>query len=276
MIFGSIKKILGLDPNDRALKTYNGFVDIINSYADDIKSKSDDELKARANELKSHSQDLNDILPEVFAIVREVSERTINLRHYDVQLIGGMALHDGRIAEMKTGEGKTLAATLAVVLNAFQGKGVHLVTVNDYLAKRDAEWMSPIYNFLGLNVGVIYPYMPNEERLAAYQADITYGTNSEFGFDYLRDNMVLRLDEKVQRGHNFCIVDEVDSILIDEARTPLIISGASDDDTSLYVKADSAARYLKEGRDFEKDEKERSISLTEAGIQIFKDSRVIF
>ena len=267
MIFGSIKKILGLDPNDRALKTYNGFVDIINSYADDIKSKSDDELKARANELKSHSQDLNDILPEVFAIVREVSERTINLRHYDVQLIGGMALHDGRIAEMKTGEGKTLAATLAVVLNAFQGKGVHLVTVNDYLAKRDAEWMSPIYNFLGLNVGVIYPYMPNEERLAAYQADITYGTNSEFGFDYLRDNMVLRLDEKVQRGHNFCIVDEVDSILIDEARTPLIISGASDDDTSLYVKADSAARYLKEGRDFEKDEKERSISLTEAGIQ---------
>ena len=271
MIFSSIKKILGLDPNDRALKTYNGFVDIINSYADNIKSKSDDELKARANELKSHALDspdaLNDILPEVFAIVREVSQRTINLRHYDVQLIGGMALHDGRIAEMKTGEGKTLAATLAVVLNAFKGEGVHLVTVNDYLAKRDAEWMSPIYNFLGLNVGVIYPYMPNEERLAAYKADITYGTNSEFGFDYLRDNMVLRLDEKVQRGHNFCIVDEVDSILIDEARTPLIISGASDDDTSLYVKADSAARYLKEGRDFEKDEKERSISMTESGIQ---------
>ena len=267
MIFSSIKKILGLDPNDRALKTYNGFVDIINSYADDMKSKSDSELKARANELRSNSQDLNDILPEVFAIVREVSERTINLRHYDVQLIGGMALHDGRIAEMKTGEGKTLAATLAVVLNAFKGEGVHLVTVNDYLAKRDAEWMSPIYNFLGLNVGVIYPYMPNEERLAAYKADITYGTNSEFGFDYLRDNMVLRLSDKVQRGHNFCIVDEVDSILIDEARTPLIISGASDDDTSLYVKADSAARYLKEGRDFEKDEKERSISMTETGIQ---------
>ena len=267
MILNSIKKFLGLDPNDRALKTYNGFVDIINSYADNIHSKSDEELKARANELRAHSDDLNDILPEVFAIVREVSQRTIGLRHYDVQLIGGMALHDGRIAEMKTGEGKTLAATLAVVLNAFKGEGVHLVTVNDYLAKRDAEWMSPIYNFLGLNVGVIYPYMPDEDRLAAYKADITYGTNSEFGFDYLRDNMVLRLSDKVQRGHNFCIVDEVDSILIDEARTPLIISGASDDDTSLYTKADSAARYLQEGRDFEKDEKERSISLTETGIQ---------
>ena len=267
MILNSIKKFLGLDPNDRALKTYNGFVDIINSYADNIHSKSDEDLKARANELRAHSDDLNDILPEVFAIVREVSQRTIGLRHYDVQLIGGMALHDGRIAEMKTGEGKTLAATLAVVLNAFKGEGVHLVTVNDYLAKRDAEWMSPIYNFLGLNVGVIYPYMPDEDRLAAYKADITYGTNSEFGFDYLRDNMVLRLSDKVQRGHNFCIVDEVDSILIDEARTPLIISGASDDDTSLYTKADSAARYLQEGRDFEKDEKERSISLTETGIQ---------
>ena len=192
MILNSIKKILGLDPNDRALKTYNGFVDIINSYADDIHSKSDEELKARANELRANANDLNDILPEVFAIVREVSQRTIGLRHYDVQLIGGMALHDGRIAEMKTGEGKTLAATLAVVLNAFKGEGVHLVTVNDYLAKRDAEWMSPIYNFLGLNVGVIYPYMPDEDRLAAYKADITYGTNSEFGFDYLRDNMVLR------------------------------------------------------------------------------------
>ncbi|MBQ3458089.1 MAG: preprotein translocase subunit SecA, partial [Synergistaceae bacterium] len=188
-----------------------------------------------------------------------------------VQLIGGMSLHDGRIAEMKTGEGKTLVAPLAVVLNAMKGEGVHLVTVNDYLAKRDAEWMSPVYNFLGLTVGVIYPYMPNDERIAAYKADITYGTNSEFGFDYLRDNMVMSPSEMVQRGHNFCIVDEVDSILIDEARTPLIISGPSDDDAGLYVKADSAARTLREGADYEKDEKEKSISMTEEGIQKCED-----
>ncbi|MBQ9574425.1 MAG: preprotein translocase subunit SecA, partial [Synergistaceae bacterium] len=198
-------------------------------------------------------------------------DRTIGLRHYDVQLIGGMALHDGRIAEMKTGEGKTLVAPLAIVLNAMNGQGVHLVTVNDYLAKRDAEWMSPVYNFLGLTAGVIYPYMPEDERINAYKADITYGTNSEFGFDYLRDNMAMRESEMVQRGHNFCIVDEVDSILIDEARTPLIISGPSDDDAGLYVKADSAARNLKEGTDFEKDEKEKSISMTEAGIQKCED-----
>ncbi|MBQ2615265.1 MAG: preprotein translocase subunit SecA, partial [Synergistaceae bacterium] len=198
-------------------------------------------------------------------------DRTIGLRHYDVQLIGGMSLHDGRIAEMKTGEGKTLVAPLAIVLNAMSGQGVHLVTVNDYLAKRDAEWMTPVYNFLGLTAGVIYPYMPNDERIAAYKADITYGTNSEFGFDYLRDNMVMSPSEMVQRGHNFCIVDEVDSILIDEARTPLIISGPSDDDAGLYVKADSAARNLKEGPDYEKDEKERSIAMTEAGIQKCED-----
>ncbi|MBQ7734058.1 MAG: preprotein translocase subunit SecA [Synergistaceae bacterium] len=271
MFFDSIKKFLGLDPNERALNKYSGLVEIINSYADGIHAKSDDEIKSRFQELKLQAQEnpdsLDDLLPEVFAIVREVSDRTIGLRHYDVQLIGGMALHDGRIAEMKTGEGKTLVATLAVVLNAMKGEGVHLVTVNDYLAGRDAEWMQPIYNFLGLTVGVIYPYMPEDERIQAYNCDITYGTNSEFGFDYLRDNMAMRLGDKVQRGHSFCIVDEVDSILIDEARTPLIISGASDDDTGLYVKADNAARILKEGSDYEKDEKERSISLTEAGIQ---------
>ena len=274
MFLDGIKKFLGLDPNERALKKYSGLADIINSYSEDIHSKSDDEIKSRFQELKSQVQDnpdspdsLDDVLPEVFAIVREVSERTIGLRHYDVQLIGGMALHDGRIAEMKTGEGKTLVATLAVVLNAMKGEGVHLVTVNDYLAGRDAAWMQPIYNFLGLTVGVIYPYMPEDERLQAYNCDITYGTNSEFGFDYLRDNMAMRLSDKVQRGHAFCIVDEVDSILIDEARTPLIISGPSDDDTGLYVKADNVARTLKEGVDFEKDEKERSISITEAGIQ---------
>ncbi|MCL2009391.1 MAG: preprotein translocase subunit SecA, partial [Synergistaceae bacterium] len=172
-----------------------------------------------------------------------------------------------RIAEMRTGEGKTLAATLAVVLNAFSGQGVHLITVNDYLAKRDAAWMGPIYNFLGLSVGVIYPYMPPNERYDAYRADVTYGTNSEFGFDYLRDNMVMHKDQMVQRKHSFCIVDEVDSILIDEARTPLIISGPSDDNVDLYVKADAVARQLKEGSDYEKDEKERNIAMTEAGIQ---------
>ncbi|MBR0203362.1 MAG: preprotein translocase subunit SecA, partial [Synergistaceae bacterium] len=271
MFLSGIKKFLGLDPNERALNKYSGLVEIINSYSESIHAKSDDEIKSRFQELKSQAQEnpdsLDDLLPEVFAIVREVSDRTIGLRHYDVQLIGGMALHDGRIAEMKTGEGKTLVATLAVVLNAMKGEGVHLVTVNDYLAGRDAGWMQPIYNFLGLTVGVIYPYMPEDERIQAYNCDITYGTNSEFGFDYLRDNMAMRLGDKVQRGHAFCIVDEVDSILIDEARTPLIISGASDDDTGLYVKADNAARILKEGSDYEKDEKERSISLTEAGIQ---------
>ena len=274
MIFDSVKKLLGLDPNDRALKHYSGLADIINSYTQDIHAKTDDELKARFLELKAQVQDggsLDDVMPEVFAIVREVSERTIGLRHYDVQLIGGMALNDGRIAEMKTGEGKTLVATLAVVLNAMKGEGMHLVTVNDYLARRDSEWMGPIYSFLGLTVGVIYPYMPQDERIAAYNADITYGTNSEFGFDYLRDNMVLSPAEMVQRGHSFCIVDEVDSILIDEARTPLIISGPSDDDAELYVKADNAARTLREGTDYEADEKERSISMTEAGIQKAED-----
>ena len=275
MLLDSIKKLLGLDPNDRALQKYSGLVEIVNSYSEDVHGKSDAEIKSRFLELKSQvqegSSELDDVLPEVFAIVREVSERTIGLRHYDVQLIGGMALHDGRIAEMKTGEGKTLVAPLAIVLNAMKGEGVHLVTVNDYLAKRDAEWMSPLYEFLGLTAGVIYPYMPNDERIAAYMADVTYGTNSEFGFDYLRDNMVLNSQEMVQRGHHFCIVDEVDSILIDEARTPLIISGPSDDDAGLYVKADSAARNLKAGTDYEEDEKERSSSMTESGIQKCED-----
>ena len=275
MFLDSVKKLLGLDPNEKALQKYSALVEIVNSYSESLQSKSDGEIKSRFNELKSQVQDnsaeLDDLLPEVFAIVREVSQRTIGLRHYDVQLIGGMALHDGRIAEMKTGEGKTLVAPLAIVLNAMKGNGVHLVTVNDYLAKRDAEWMSPVYNFLGLTAGVIYPYMPPDERISAYKADITYGTNSEFGFDYLRDNMVMSPSEMVQRGHNFCIVDEVDSILIDEARTPLIISGPSDDDAGLYIKADSAARTLKEGIDYEKDEKEKSISMTETGIQKCED-----
>ncbi|MBQ9566089.1 MAG: preprotein translocase subunit SecA [Synergistaceae bacterium] len=270
MIWSSLKRALGLDPNDRALKKYGSMVEEVNALSAEMEAKSDEELRAKGAELRERArndEDLDALLPETFALVREVSARTIGLRHYDVQLIGGMALHDGRIAEMKTGEGKTLVATLAVVLNALRGEGVHLVTVNDYLARRDAAWMAPIYNFLGLSVGVIYPYMPPEERYEAYRADITYGTNSEFGFDYLRDNMVMSADQMVQRPHAYCIVDEVDSILIDEARTPLIISGPSDDNVDLYVKADGVARQLKEGQDYEKDEKERSIAVTEAGIQ---------
>ncbi len=274
-MWSSLKKMLGLDPNDRMLKQYSAVVDDINALSGDYEKKGEDELREMGALLKKRAQegeDLNDLLPEVFALVREVSRRTIGLRHYDVQLMGGMALHDGRIAEMRTGEGKTLVATLAVVLNALSGNGVHLITVNDYLAKRDAAWMGPIYNFLGLSVGVIYPYMPAEERYEAYRADITYGTNSEFGFDYLRDNMVLHSEQMVQRSHSYCIVDEVDSILIDEARTPLIISGPSDDNVDLYVKADGIARLLTEGSDYEKDEKERNIALTEAGIQKCEES----
>ncbi|MCL2011166.1 MAG: preprotein translocase subunit SecA, partial [Synergistaceae bacterium] len=269
-MWDNIKKALGLDPNERALKKYWGVVEQVNEFTSEMESMSDADLRERGAELKRRAadgEDLGDLLPEVFAAVREASRRTIGLRHYDVQLIGGMALHDGRIAEMRTGEGKTLVATLAVVLNALSGQGVHLITVNDYLAKRDAAWMGPIYNFLGLSVGVIYPYMPPNERYEAYRADITYGTNSEFGFDYLRDNMVMHKDQMVQREHSFCIVDEVDSILIDEARTPLIISGPSDDNVDLYVKADAVARQLKEGVDYEKDEKERNIAITEDGIQ---------
>ena len=274
MIWNTLKKALGLDPNDRALRKYEGVVEQINELSEDLESRSEEELRAMGARLRDRARDgepLEELLVEVFALVREVSRRTIGLRHYDVQLIGGMALHDGRIAEMRTGEGKTLVATLAVVLNALSGEGVHLITVNDYLAKRDAAWMAPIYNFLGLSVGVIYPYMPPEERYEAYRADITYGTNSEFGFDYLRDNMVMHAEQMVQRAHAYCIVDEVDSILVDEARTPLIISGPSDDNVELYVKADGVARQLTEGKDYEKDEKERSIAITEAGIQRCED-----
>src|SRR6478609_1216444 len=191
---------------------------------------------------------LDDLLPETFAVVREVGRRTMGMRHFDVQLIGGMVLHGGNIAEMKTGEGKTLTATLAVVLNALAGKGVHLVTVNDYLARRDAEWMGPIYSGLGLNVGVLQNMQDYEDKHEAYAADVTYGTNSEFGFDYLRDNMATTLEEKVQRGHPFAIVDEVDNILIDEARTPLIISGAPEAAGDWYRKFARLAPQLKPGK----------------------------
>ena len=269
-----LKKALGLDPNERALKRYGDIVEQINDLEPSISSLSDEELRLKGPSFKKRLQEgetQEDLLPEVFAVVREVSRRTIGLRHFDVQLMGGMALHEGKITEMKTGEGKTLVATLAVVLNALSGKGVHLVTVNDYLARRDAEWMGPIYSFLGLTVGVIYAYMDHDERVASYKADITYGTNSEFGFDDLRDNMAVSDFHLVQRGHAYCIVDEVDSILIDEARTPLIISGPSDDNVEMYTVSDRIARQLKEGRDFEKDEKERNVAMTETGIARCED-----
>src|SRR5689334_10946550 len=219
---------------------------------------------------------LQEILPEAFAVVREAGRRVLNMRHFDVQLIGGMVLHSGKIAEMKTGEGKTLVATLPVYLNALSGRGVHVVTVNDYLAKRDAEWMGKLYNFLGMSVGVIVHDLDDDERRAAYGADITYGTNNEFGFDYLRDNMKFDLKDCVQRGHHFAIVDEVDSILIDEARTPLIIAGASEESTDKYYKVNRIIPALEKGEEIQKsleetiftgdytiDEKHRTVTVTE-------------
>jgi preprotein translocase subunit SecA len=268
-MFESLVKALGLDPNDRAIKRYRERVDRINALEAEVSSWDDSTLAAsseRFRERLENGEETDAILEEVFAVVREVSRRHLGLRHFDVQLMGGMVLHEGKIAEMKTGEGKTLVATLAVVLNALKGEGVHVVTVNDYLARRDAEWMGKIYRFLGLRVGVIYAFMSQEERIEAYKADITYGTNSEFGFDYLRDNMATSMDQQVQRSHSFCIVDEVDSILIDEARTPLIISGPSEESVEPYMAADSIASRLDKGTDFEVDEKERNVVLTEKGI----------
>src|SRR5690606_20439644 len=215
--------------NQRELKKLEKIVTRINGFEDGLKALSDEQLRARTGEFRerlAQGASLDDLLPEAFAVVREAGVRTLGLRHFDVQMIGGMVLHMGKIAEMRTGEGKTLVATLPAYLNALAGKGVHLVTVNDYLARRDANWMRPLYEFLGLSVGVVVPGQDPQEKREAYAADITYGTNNEFGFDYLRDNMAFRLQDKFQRDLNFAIVDEVDSILIDEARTPLIISGA--------------------------------------------------
>ena len=268
-LFSGVIKALGLDPNDRAIARYEEKASIIDSFEPQVKDLTDEELAQSASffrERLENGETLDDMLPEVFARVREVSVRTLGLRHFKEQLMGGMALHEGRIAEMKTGEGKTLVATLAVALNAISGRGVHVITVNDYLAARDAEWMAPVYRGMGLSVGVISPFMDQEDRFASYRKDITYGTNSEFGFDYLRDNMAIQKEQQVQRGHFYCIVDEVDSILIDEARTPLIISGPSEDDTEPYRIADSVARELTRGTDFEVEEKERNLALTETGI----------
>src|SRR5689334_10914836 len=238
MIGNLLAKVFGTK-HDREMKTLVPEVQRINALAGQMEQLSDDALRGKTAEFRARlakGETLDDILPEAFAVAREAGRRVLNMRHFDVQLIGGMVLHSGKIAEMKTGEGKTLVATLPAYLNALEGKGVHVVTVNDYLARRDSEWMGRLYNYLGLTVGVIVHDLTDQERKAAYGADITYGTNNEFGFDYLRDNMKFNLNDCVQRGHNFAIVDEVDSILIDEARTPLIISGLSDVTRPVYYK----------------------------------------
>jgi preprotein translocase subunit SecA len=259
-------KIFGTT-NDRKIKAYRPIVDKINALEDEIQALSDDELRAKTAAMKQRCADgetIKDLLPEAFATVREGARRALGQRHFDVQLMGGMVLNDGDIAEMKTGEGKTLVATLAVYLNALTGKGVHVVTVNDYLAKRDAEWMGTVYKFLGLTVGCITHGLDDDERRAAYACDVTYGTNNEYGFDYLRDNMKMRTSDMVQRGHAFAIVDEVDSILVDEARTPLIISGPVEDRAELYMAVDVLMPKL-DAEHFELDEKQRQVALTEAG-----------
>lgn len=266
---GLFSKLLSVGEN-RPLKKYERVVETINALEPEIQKKTDAELAGMTDQFRARlkdGEDLDDLLPEAFAVVREASRRTIGLRHFDVQLIGAMALHDGKIAEMKTGEGKTLVSTLAGYLNALPGNNVHIVTVNDYLALRDSQWMGQIYRFLGMKVGLLQSGMLPDKKRVAYQADVTYGTNSEFGFDYLRDNMVNRADRRVQRGHSFAVVDEVDSILIDEARTPLIISGAGYRAADMYQRFATVMPSLKEGIDFEMDEAKRTIYATEEGLE---------
>src|SRR5687768_1729792 len=249
MIGQLLAKVIGTQ-NERELKRLRPGVAEISALEPQIQPLSDDQLRGKTAEFRqrvANGEPLDDILPEAFAVVREAGRRVLNMRHFDVQLIGGMVLHAGRIAEMKTGEGKTLVATLPAYLNALAGKGVHVVTVNDYLARRDSEWMGRLYRFLGLTVGVIQHDLNDADRQVAYRCDITYGTNNEYGFDYLRDNMKYDLSHYVQRGHFFAIVDEVDSILIDEARTPLIISGPAEQSTDLYYEVDKIIPKLKAG-----------------------------
>ena len=292
MVLQKLAAVFGGDPHKREIEKLSLIVDEINTFEESLESLSNAALSAKSDEFRqrlSDGESLDELLPEAFAVVREAGKRTIGLRHYDIQMIGGMTLHKGRIAEMRTGEGKTLVATLPVYLNALTGKGVHLVTVNDYLARRDARWMAPIYQLLGMSVGVLQMASRTENgqkafivdlektnaredlhqltlvnRAEAYKADIVYGTNSEFGFDYLRDNLTMSLAERVQRGHYFAIVDEVDNILIDEARTPLIISGPASDDTEGYLKMSQIVRSLNP-EDYEINEKDRQVSLSEIG-----------
>ena len=269
MMFTSLaRKVFG-SSNERELKRLQPFVDHINSLEPLVAKLNDAQLRTKTDEFKSRlkkGESLDQILPEAFANAREASKRNIKMRHFDVQLLGGMVLHNGKIAEMKTGEGKTLVATLALYLNALEGKGCHLVTVNDYLAKRDSEWMGPLYNALGLSVGVIVHGLNDHERKAAYGCDITYGTNNEFGFDYLRDNMKYSLEDFVQRDFNFCIVDEVDSILVDEARTPLIISGPSEESTDKYYRINTVIPYLQKDKHYTIEEKTKTAALSEDGV----------
>src|SRR6187200_606451 len=286
-----LAKVIGTQ-NERELKKVRPLVGRINELESGITPLSDADLKARTAQFRervSRSATLDDLLPDAFAVVREAGRRVLNMRHFDVQLIGGMVLHHGIIAEMKTGEGKTLVATLPAYLNALEGKGVHVVTVNDYLARRDSEWMGRLYRFLGMSVGVIQHDLKDDQRQVAYGSDITYGTNNEFGFDYLRDNMKFELGHMVQRGHHFAIVDEVDSILIDEARTPLIISGPAEESTDLYYEVDRIIPRLKKGAvtqgnvkaedreelektgDYIVDEKHKTVTLTETGMAKSED-----
>jgi len=268
MVGKLLVKVFGTE-RERNIKRLLPIVNKINGWEKKIVRLSDKALQRKTDEFKGRlkrDESLDDLLPEAFAVVREAAKRTLNLRHYDEQLMGGIVLHQGKIAEMANGEGKTLVATLPAYLNGLEDKGVHIVTVNDYLARRDREWMGPVYEFLGLSVGVIQNQMDSAQRRQAYQCDITYGTNNEFGFDYLRDNMALRIEDCVQRDFNYAIVDEVDSILIDEARTPLIISGPAEKSTELYYRIDKIVPLLKKGRDYEVDEKDQTVALTEEGI----------
>ncbi|PZU23409.1 MAG: preprotein translocase subunit SecA, partial [Stenotrophomonas sp.] len=275
MINSLLTRVFG-SRNERQLRQLNRIVAKINALEPEIQKLSDDQLKAKTPEFRERiaaGEALDKVLPEAFAVCREASKRVLGMRHYDVQLIGGMVLHLGKIAEMRTGEGKTLVATLPVYLNALEGKGVHVVTVNDYLARRDSAQMGKLYNWLGMSVGVVYPGMPHSDKREAYGSDITYGTNNEFGFDYLRDNMALTRADRYQRGLHYAIVDEVDSILIDEARTPLIISGPADDSPELYIRVNRVVPGLvkqetEEGEgDYWVDEKGKQVFLSEAGME---------
>ena len=267
---GLMEMIFG-DLNAKEVRKIEKIVDVIESYDESMQALSDDELRAKTGEFKARlaeGETLDDILPEAFAVCREAAWRSLGMKHFRVQLIGGVVLHQGRISEMKTGEGKTLVATLPAYLNALEGRGVHVVTVNDYLAKRDAEWMGKLYSFLGLKVGCVIHAVEGKARHEQYMADITYGTNNEFGFDYLRDNMVTYKEELTQRELNYAIVDEVDSILIDEARTPLIISGRGVDSSVMYRNANTFVKTLIEGTDYKVDEKDNQVSLTDDGVKL--------
>src|SRR3954466_774344 len=268
-MFAAVAKSIFGSANDRYVRSLGKYVDAVNGFEANISALTDDELRGQTDKFRQRlasGEKLDSLLPEAFATVREAAIRTLGQRHYDVQLIGGIALHRGEIAEMKTGEGKTLVATLAVYLNALEGRGVHVVAVNDYLARRDADWMGQIYRFLGMSVGVIVPNMIDLEKREAYNSDITYATNNELGFDYLRDNMKYSREQMVQRPFHYAIVDEVDSILVDEARTPLIISGPTDDKSDLYISVDKLVKTL-EPSDYDMDEKQKSVVLTEEGTE---------